>query len=226
VQAQNPVHRGLTREWVVDAALAIADRDGIDAVTLRRLAETLGVTPMALYHHIRDKGHLLDLMASRLLGDLDVSPPDDDTPWHESLSAIGQRFLALVEAHPAAPFLLSRPFDPAAARDVSAALLTILGQAGFASADAVRLLQVLTGMLLGPAIHRATYAAASSVTRRPEEVEASADQTSDWISAADADRLTLDLWVGGVEALAGRRTEANPKPRSRTGDRRRCRCRA
>jgi len=225
VQGQNPVHRGLTREWVVDAALAIADQDGIDAVTFRRLAETLGVTPMALYHHIRDKDHLLDLMASRLLGDLDVGPPDDDTPWQKSLRAIGQRFLALVEAHPAAPFLLSRPFDPAAARDVSAALLTILGQAGFAPADAVRMLQVLTGMLVGPAIHRATYAAASRETR-PDEVEASADQTSDWITGVDADRLTLDLWVGGVEALAGRRTEANPKPRSRTGDRRRCRCRA
>ena len=225
MQAHNPVHRGLTRERVVDAALAIADQDGIDAVTFRRLAETLGVTPMALYHHIRDKGHLLDLMASRLLGDLDVSPPDDDTPWHESLRAIGQRFLALVEAHPAAPFLLSRPFDPAAARDVSAALLTILGQAGFAPADAVRMLQVLTGMLVGPAIHRATYAAASRETR-PDEVEASADQTSDWITGVDADRLTLDLWVGGVEALAGRRTEANPKPRSRTGDCRRCRGRA
>jgi len=225
VQAQNPVHRGLTREWVVDAALAIADRDGIDAVTLRRLAETLGVTPMALYHHIRDKDHLLDLMASRLLSHLDVGLTDDDVTWQASLRAIGQRFLALVEAHPAAPFLLSRPFDAAAAREVSAALLTILGRAGFASADAVRLLQVLTGMLLGPAIHRTTYAAASSVTR-PEEVEASADQTSDWISGADADRLTLDLWVGGVEALAGRRTEARSQSRSRPGDRRRCRGRA
>ena len=225
MQAQNPVHRGLSREWVVDSALAIADRDGIDAVTFRRLAETLGVTPMALYHHIRDKDHLLDLMASRLLGDLDVGPPDDDTPWQKSLRAIGQRFLALVEAHPAAPFLLSRPFDPAAARDVGAALLTILGRAGFASADAVRLLQVLTGMLLGPAIHRATYAAASRETRS-DEVEASADQTSDWITGVDADKLTLDLWVGGVEALAGSRTAANAKPRSRTGDRRRCRGRA
>jgi len=209
----------------VDTALAIADQDGIDAVTFRRLAETLSVTPMALYHHIRDKDHLLDLMASRLLGDLDVGPPDDDTPWQKSLRAIGQRFLALVEAHPAAPFLLSRPFDPAAARDVGAALLTILGQAGFAPADAVRMLQVLTGMLVGPAIHRATYAAASRETRS-DEVEASADQTSDWITGVDADKLTLDLWVGGVEALAGSRTAANAKPRSRTGDRRRCRGRA
>ncbi len=224
MQAENPGHRGLTRGWVVDAALAIADQDGIDAVTLRRLAETLGVTPMALYRHIRDKDHLLDLMAGRLLSQLDVGAMDD-VPWQASLRAIGQRFLALVEAHPAAPFLFSRPFDAAVARDVSAALLTILGQAGFAPADAVRLLQVLTGMLLGPAIHRATYAAASRTTRS-HQVGASADQTSDWITGADADGLTLDLWVGGVEALAGGRTEASPKPRSHTGDRRRFRGRA
>ncbi len=224
MQAQYPVHRGLTRDWVVDAALAIADQDGIDAVTLRRLAETLGVTPMALYRHIRDKDHLLDLMAGRLMSHLYIRVTDA-VPWQESLRAVGQRFLALVEAHPAAPFLLSRPFDAAVAREVSAALLTILGQAGFAPADAVRLLQVLTGMLLGPAIHRATYAAASRGTRS-DEVEASALEISDWSTGADADRLTLDVWVGGVEAVAGRRTEPSPKHRSRTGDRGRCRGRA
>lgn len=209
MQAENPVHRGLTREWVVDEALAIADHDGIDAVTLRKLAETLTVTPMALYRHIRDKDHLLDLMANRLLSQLDVGATDDD-PWQVSLRAIGERFLALVEAHPAAPFLLSRPFEPAAAQEVSVALLTILGRAGFAPADAVRLLQVLTGMLLGPAIHRATYAAASRETHL-DEVEASADPMSDWITGADADRLTLDVWVGGVEALASGSPKVRPK---------------
>lgn len=217
MQAHKPVHRGLNPDGVVDAALAIADREGVDAVTVRRLAEMLDVTPMALYRHIRDKDHLLDLMAKRLLGQLDVGDPDD-VPWQESLRAIGRSFQALVESHPAAPFLLSRPFDATAAQAVTAALLTILAKAGFRPAEAVRLLQVLTGMLLGPAIHRATYAAASRGTR-DDNPEASADEISNWITGTEADRLTLNIWVGGVEVLAGRETNARPNARSGGGGR-------
>ena len=69
VKAQGP----LTTDRVVDAALRIADTDGIDRVSLRRIASTLGVTPMAIYRHVRDKGHLLDLMADRILMELDLS---------------------------------------------------------------------------------------------------------------------------------------------------------
>ena len=195
----------------------MADAGGLDAVSLRRLASTFGVTPMALYRHVRDKDHLLDLMAGRLLDELDVGTERDST-WQEELRRLGNSFLALVTAHPAAPFLLSRPFESPGSRRVSVALLGILDRAGFDRRDAVHLLQALTGMLLGPAVHRATYAAAaarkaSSGPSEPPGMAAAAggepdwrvDQLTTWAAGPDSDRLVVELWVAGVQGLAASR---------------------
>lgn len=57
----------LTRDLIVDACIGLADRDGIDAVTLRRLGAELGVDPTAVYRHFRDKDELLTAVADRLL---------------------------------------------------------------------------------------------------------------------------------------------------------------
>ena len=192
----------------------MADAEGLGAVSLRRLASKFGVTPMALYRHVRDKGHLLDLMAGRLLDELDAGTETEST-WQEELRRLGNSFLALVAAHPAAPFLLSRPFESPGSRRVSVALLGILDRAGFDPRDAVPLLQALTGMLLGPAVHRATYAAAaarkgSSGPSEPPRMAAAAggepdwrvDQLTAWAAGPDSDRLVVELWVAGVQGLA------------------------
>ena len=192
----------------------MADAGGLDAVSLRRLASKFGVTPMALYRHVRDKDHLLDLMAGRLLDELDVGTEREST-WQEELRRLGTSFLALVAAHPAAPFLLSRPFESSGSRRVSVALLEILDRAGFDPRDAVHLLQALTGMLLGPAVHRATYAAAAARkgSRGPSEPSGMAaaaggesdwrvDQLTAWAAGPDSDRLVVELWVAGVQGLA------------------------
>jgi AcrR family transcriptional regulator len=224
VQARRPSRQALSTEAVVDAALQMADADGLGAVSLRRLASTLEVTPMALYRHVRDKGHLLDLMAGRLLDELDAGPERGPT-WQEELRHLGTSFLALVAAHPAAPFLLSRPFESPGSRRVSDALLGILGRAGFDPRDAVNLLQALTGMLLGPAVHRAMYAAeaarkSASGPSEPARMTAGdgrepdwrIDQLTAWATGPDADRLVVELWVAGVQGLAAGR------PRSRGGE--------
>lgn len=222
-------HRGLTTQSVVDAALQLADEGGIDAVSIRRLAVALDVTPMAIYRHVRDKGHLLDLLADRLIGQLALPPPGAST-WQEALRAVGVSFLAVVQAHPAAPFLLARPFESAAALRMSETMLAILARAGFSPFESARLLQVLTGMLLGPAIHRATYAVAwresASIT---EERTASialpalevpdlsnvADELMDWSHGPAIDQLTIELWVAGVDQLASRQKRSPRHPRSK-----------
>ena len=201
----------------------MADAGGLGAVSLRRLASKFEVTPMALYRHVRDKDHLLDLMAGRLLDELDVGI-DRESTWQEDLRRLGDSFLALVAAHPAAPFLLSRPFESPGSRRVSVALLGILDRAGFDQRDAVPLLQALTGMLLGPAVHRATYAAAAARmgSREPSEPPRMAaaaggepewrvDQLTDWAADSDADRLVVELWVAAVEGLATRQPRAGDR---------------
>ena len=55
----------LSREALVEAAMALADREGLDALTIRRLAGEIGVTPMALYWHVKDKDELLGVFKGR-----------------------------------------------------------------------------------------------------------------------------------------------------------------
>ena len=203
---------------MVDAALQLADEGGIQAVSIRRIASTLEVTPMAIYRHVRHKAHLLDLMADRLLEQLALTP-DEAATWQDALGRLGGSLLAIVQAHPAAPFLLARPFRSAAALRVSEKMLGILDRAGFGPVESVRLMQVLTGMILGPAIHRATYALARREPTAVSEEQAASPalpvaefpylsrvvrQLMDWSSGPAIDQLTIELWVASVEQLADR----------------------
>jgi len=221
--------RGLTPDRVVDAALRAADEGGIEAVSLRRLAGALEVTPMAIYRHVRNKSHLLDLMAERLLEQVDLAA-DESATWQDRLRRLLASYQAVVTAHPAAPLLLSRPFVSPAVPRATEALLGIFRRAGFDAGQSARVLQVISGMLLGPAIHRATWAAASrdrprDADRQQAAMEAwSADdfplwtvvqQFMDWSAGADADRLTIELLVGGLEALADQPNRGRPARRRR-----------
>jgi TetR/AcrR family transcriptional regulator, tetracycline repressor protein len=66
-------HRGLTRAAIVRRALKIGETEGLDAVSLRRLASEYGVTPMALYRHVRDKQDLINAMAESAMEGLDLT---------------------------------------------------------------------------------------------------------------------------------------------------------
>jgi AcrR family transcriptional regulator len=221
-------HRGLTTERVVEAALRVADEEGIESLSLRRLAGVLQVTPMAIYRHVRNKSHLFDLMAERLLEQVDLAPTES-AGWQVRLRRLLASYQAVVAAHPAAPLLLSRPVVSPTVPRTTEALLAIFRSAGFDAAQSARVLQVISGMLVGPAIHRATWAAASrdrpqDSARQQASMEAlsadafpllsAAEQFMDWSASADADRLTIDLLVGGLEVLAG---QQNRGEESRVG---------
>ena len=79
----------LTRQRVLGAAVELADQIGIGSLSMRRLAEELGVVPMALYKHVSNKEELLDGMVDVVVGEID--PPPSDTDWK---SAVRQRILS------------------------------------------------------------------------------------------------------------------------------------
>jgi AcrR family transcriptional regulator len=98
----------LSVDEVVGNAIAIADRDGLDAVTMRRLAESLGVGPMALYTYVPGKAELLDLMLDRVYAEMPRSAWPAD--WRGRLTAVARDNRALYEAHPwAAAVSTGRP---------------------------------------------------------------------------------------------------------------------
>ncbi|MDR7082782.1 AcrR family transcriptional regulator [Arthrobacter ginsengisoli] len=88
----------LNRDRVLKAAVALADASGFDSLSMRRLADVLGVVPMALYKHVANKEELLDGMVASLIGEID--PPVPDADWK---SAVRLRVLSArraLQRHP------------------------------------------------------------------------------------------------------------------------------
>jgi len=91
--------QGLSIDAVVAAATQVADTEGLDAVTMRRVAKTLGVAPMTMYTYVPGKAELLDLMLDAAYTNM----PRLDTsgqPWPRRLAAIADENKALFESHP------------------------------------------------------------------------------------------------------------------------------
>jgi AcrR family transcriptional regulator len=90
----------LSRESIAQAATAIADTDGVDAVSMRRVAAYLGVGTMSLYHHVRDKRGLITAMSDAIMDEQII--PADEVPdgWRAGLAEIGRRAYELFSSHP------------------------------------------------------------------------------------------------------------------------------
>ena len=118
----------LSKRAVVDRALKLADTDGLDALTIRKLAQDLGVTPMALYWHFRSKEDLLEGMAEQVWGEIEVSV-DPSVPWWAQLQGGLESLLRVLRAHPSAPPLLlgTEKRNEAALRATEAALAILRG---------------------------------------------------------------------------------------------------
>ncbi len=88
----------ITREAIVDTALALIDRDGVDALSMRRVAEALGTGPASLYWHVGNKEELLDLVFDRVIGELDVPEPDP-ARWREQTKDFARQMRAVLLRH-------------------------------------------------------------------------------------------------------------------------------
>ena len=139
--------RGLTRDQVLDAALDLADAQGLDAVSMRGVAARLEVTPMALYRHVGDKDALLDGLVERLLAEVGVPP--GDLPWWDRLERQAMLLRAVAQRHPATfGLLLARPATAGGLHARDAALVA-LAEAGVPADDVPRLERLLSTFVLG-----------------------------------------------------------------------------
>ena len=137
------------RQEILDAAVAIADERGLDAVSMRAVAERTGVTPMALYPHVGSKAALLDGMVGRLLAELRV-PESPGQDWRERLRALTRSGRALAHRHPwASTLLFSRPAATTDAVRVVEQIYAVLLDAGVPAAEVPRLERLASTLILG-----------------------------------------------------------------------------
>jgi AcrR family transcriptional regulator len=97
--------RALTRERVVAEALSVIGTDGVDALSMRALADRLGVVPGALYRHVRSKQQLCDLVVDAVLAEVDCQS-DAALPWTAQVKSLAHRLRIVLEDHPGIAWLL------------------------------------------------------------------------------------------------------------------------
>jgi AcrR family transcriptional regulator len=137
----------LTRDRIVEEAIALVDTEGANALSMRRLAVRLGTSTMSTYHHIPDKQALREAIAERVMADL--AEPDPDLPWDEALRELAWSFRSLTLAHPAVFQLLLDAPRPAALGAAAESAIKRLIDGGFSTDQAVLVFRTIIRYLLG-----------------------------------------------------------------------------
>ncbi len=138
----------LTRPRVIAAAVELADRDGIESISMRRLAQELGVEAMSLYTHVRNKNDLLDGMADAVVSEIPMTAIGGD--WKASLRQMALAARTVVLRHPWAPRTVETRAAPGpAALGYINVVLGTLREGGFTIAQTHHALHILGSRLLG-----------------------------------------------------------------------------
>jgi TetR/AcrR family tetracycline transcriptional repressor len=142
----------LNRERIIDAAVHIMDTEGLEAVSMRRVAREVGVEAMSLYNHVRDKDDLLQGVIEHVMGHFDLpdEPTDGDWMGYGRQLAFGWR--TLMRAHPSLIQLFAERKRAGASvdalRPMDAALLA-LRSAGLSEPDAVQAFHTIGSYIFG-----------------------------------------------------------------------------
>ena len=211
----------LSRSAVVDRALRLADADGLEALTIRRLAQELGVTPMALYWHFRNKEELINGLADQVWREI-KSDIDPNAHWSDQLRYMLESLVDVLRAHSSATALLIDSEKLGEAHwDVTEVVLEVLHSAGFDPVHASEIAgtALWTGLSLvmsepgyDPSLNETERAeiqrrkhielASAPPERYPRLIEAAAPLTRCDKDANFHYRFGIDLFIAGVRAMA------------------------
>jgi AcrR family transcriptional regulator len=187
---RRPRDRGLSRAEIVDAAIAVADAEGPDAVSMRRIARELRAGAMSLYWYVASKEELIDLMLDALEAEIRVPEPTGD--WRADLAELARRQRAGLLRHPwIMEFAASRPpSGPNDARNLEL-MLGMVGRLGLDPRTTVDLLMTVVNYVLGSVLrevqemrserNRAEREAAMTA----EELNAERERFQSWLTDAD-----------------------------------------
>ena len=201
----------LSRERILRAALSVVDCEGLEAISMRRLGEELGVEAMSLYNHVPNKAAILDGILEIVLAELPSWQPP--APWPAAIRARALALRAVLRAHPhVLPLFANRPaVTPASILHIEGAL-EVFHTAGMPMPYALGAFQVVVAFVVGHTI-------ASYAPRRQEESQPQYEQLSPvafprvreaarLLPARDLEKefeLGLDAMLAGLDTLLSAR---------------------
>jgi AcrR family transcriptional regulator len=208
----------LTRERVIDAALHIMDTEGLDAVTMRRVAREVGVEAMSLYNHVRDKEDLLDGIRLRVFSEFSFEPSALRGDAYEDGRQIARAWRDLLKAHPHMLELMAEEHPPPATLEAYRPMETALAalrDMGVPDDEAMQVFHAFGGYILGFTMmesqlgfrnkHGDEGLAALTTHVDPSEMPCLA-ATLPFMADCDLDAqfdLGLDLMMAGIRARYG-----------------------
>ena len=141
----------LSRRRILEAAVRFVDREGLEALSMRKLGSELGVEAMSLYNHVPNKGALLDGMVEVLLGELDIPPEEEG--WERRVREAYRAFRRLAHEHPNVfPLIVVRPPDTMDGIWLVEEFLKTLRGAGFAPETSLHAFRTLSSYASGYAM--------------------------------------------------------------------------
>ncbi len=161
----------LNRETVVFRALALADAEGLAAVTIRRVAQEFDVTPMALYWHFSNKEELLAAMGDQLF--VGLSPETSfSAPWQDQLRELVLALTTALRAHPAAAILAApRVLQSDEGRLLTERALEVLRYAGFCADRAGEIARHILRTAISLVIEQVATGASAPPERRAQDIQ-------------------------------------------------------
>lgn len=208
--------RSLSREQIADAALELVDREGVDALTMRRLASELGIGTMTIYGYFSDKNELLDHAIDRGARRYDLSPGEG--PWRPRLRELITTIWRSLIEHPSTVQIRSRKpiLNPGALRAFEAGM-AILRDAGFDAREAAAAWRLLFTYVFGYAAFSSYEPTAELKAQWRDELSAlpadeypsasaEAGELVNWMSGSRPFEHGLELILDGLEARLPQKT--------------------
>lgn len=211
--AGRPRREPLTRERVIQVALEIMDREGVEAITMRHVGRALGVEAMSLYNHVKDKEDLLDGITGAVMAEFRWEPTMEG--WVDQAREAAREWRRLIRAHPNVVQLLVERKHPMASAEMlrpTEIALDILRRAGLSERDTVSAFQAIGGYIFGAVMMEIGNLAPGRPEDAPEPAELSRETASEfpclaqllpWFIDCDTDatfELGLDLLLEGIRA--------------------------
>ncbi|MFI6483256.1 TetR/AcrR family transcriptional regulator C-terminal domain-containing protein [Nonomuraea sp. NPDC050663] len=165
----------LNRSMIVDAAIALIEREGADAVSMRRIAADLQVGVMSLYNHVPNKAALLEGVAEAVLSKIEFRD-DPDAPWRDRVRMQAHAFRQIAHHYPRSTMVVvSRQLHSSTGLLPVERALATLRSAGFEGADAVRMLRIFIAYIVGSLLREVGV----TPTFAPTHMQADVDQDVD-----------------------------------------------
>ncbi|TDD83817.1 TetR family transcriptional regulator [Actinomadura darangshiensis] len=210
----------LSRDRIVAATIALLDRDGAPALTMRKLAAELGVHATSLYWYVQRREDLVDLAVDEILTEAAAALPGPEVPWRTAVKQTAGLFYAALTGHAwAAEFAGSRPLIGPNAIALSRRIVTALHECNKSEEFQAVAIRAFSNQILGAAaIAVAMRQMRQSDTDRHEEARAAAVSESDAL-ATDNEYFdqVLDLLIAGIDAQPGSEVPADGNAGSHPG---------